>query len=130
MNTSDVFAVLRYDGAAAAEPTTAQGTATGTNLVEADLVPLVDPSSPGGNVTADQTISIKFAAAVVGAQNVFQINGQAYSSPSVPTLLKILSNNATTTSDFAASENTFVINHGDIVEVQITGVPGHPFHLQ
>ena len=37
VNAADNFAVLRYDGAAIAEPTTATGTAAGTGVVEANM---------------------------------------------------------------------------------------------
>jgi hypothetical protein len=49
--------------------------------------------------------------------------------PTLPTLLKILTG-ATESSDFNATENTNIINtKGSVIEINITGLPGHPFHL-
>lgn len=61
---------------------------------------------------------------------MWKVNGRSYKPPSLPTLLKVLSG-ANTDDDFDASENSFVIGSGEVVEINISGVVNpHPFHLQ
>ncbi|KAG9119435.1 hypothetical protein FRC07_005549, partial [Ceratobasidium sp. 392] len=69
---------------------------------------------------------------VSGGETGWQVNDSQYKSPSLPTLLKILSNNATTSKDFAKSENTIVLPFNKVIELQIHGSSNgffHPWHL-
>lgn len=135
LDPTNVFAVMRYAGAPVAEPTTATGFASGTKLQEVAIVPLENPGAPGLPVNggADKVFNLAFTlqggnvAANTGV--MWKVNGRAYQPPSVPTLLKVLSG-ASTNDDFDASENSFVIASGDVVEINISGVNNpHPFHL-
>jgi iron transport multicopper oxidase len=136
VDPTDVFAVLRYAGAPAAEPTTDTGFASGTKLQEVAIVPLENPGAPGLPVNGgvDKVFNLAFTlqggnmAANTGV--MWKVNGRAYSSPSVPTLLTILSGTGTTDADFV-NDDGFVIANGDTVEINISGVQNpHPFHLQ
>ena len=136
VNPADVFGVLRYAGAPTAEPTTTSGFASGTKLQEVAIVPLENPGAPGLPVNGgvDKVFNLAFTlqggnmAANTGV--MWKVNGRAYSPPSVPTLLKILSGSGTTDADFV-DDDGFVITNGEVVEINISGVDNpHPFHLQ
>lgn len=73
--------------------------------------------------------NISFTAVVNSDGVAFLINGVQYKPPKLPTLLKVLSG-ANKTSDFDPNENAVIINPGSVVEINVTGFPGHPFHLQ
>jgi hypothetical protein len=80
---------------------------------------------------ADVVIDLSYGG-VSGGKTGWQVNGSQYKSPSLPTLLKILSNNATTGADFARSENTIVLPFNKVIELQIHGSSQgffHPWHL-
>jgi len=91
-------------------------------------VPLDNPGITGSG-PADQVFNISFTLAVDSAGLAFLVNGVQYKPPTLPTLLKVLSG-ANETSDFDPNENALIINPGSIVEINVTGFPGHPFHLQ
>lgn len=131
-DSDNVNAVLHYDGAADAEPTTAIPALSGTNLVESNLVPTTDAAAPGTAVSGgtDKVFNLVYATAESTATgHGWRVNGNQYISPTTPTLLKILSG-ARTSSDFDVNENTLIINRGDTVEINLTGPPNHPWHLQ
>ena len=65
-------------------------------------------------------IDLKYGG-VSGGKTGWQVNDSQYKSPSLPTLLKILSNNATNKGDFTRSENTIVLPHDKVVELRIAG---------
>ncbi|KAG8686323.1 hypothetical protein FRC09_014200, partial [Ceratobasidium sp. 395] len=120
-NTLDpelVKAVLRYEGAPASDPTTSR--TSGTTLDIASLKPVENPGAPGGSGKADVVIDLKYGG-VSGGKTGWQVNDSQYKPPTLPTLLKILSNNATTNKDFAKSENTIVLPFNKVVELQIHG---------
>ena len=127
---------MRYAGAPAAEPTTATGFASGIKLQEVAIVPLENPGAPGLPINggADKIFNLVFTVqggnTVANTGVMWKVNGRAYKPPSVPTLLKVLSG-ANSDDDFDATENTFVIASGEVVEINISGVVHpHPFHLQ
>lgn len=129
-DSDNVNAILRYVGADEVEPTSTPPALSGTALDEANLVPLTDPAAPGTAVAggADKVFNLTFAAFTDSTEHGWTVNGVKYVPPTLPTLLQILSG-ATSSSDFATSENTLIIEHGDVVEVNIFGVPNHPWHL-
>jgi iron transport multicopper oxidase len=61
-DSDNVNAVLHYDGAADAEPTTAIPALTGTNLVESNLVPATNVAAPGEPVAGgvDKVFNLAF----------------------------------------------------------------------
>lgn len=58
---------------------------------------------------------------VSGGKTGWQVNKIQYKSPSLPTLLKILSNNVTTSASFAKSENTILLPYNKVIELKIHG---------
>ncbi|KAG8687664.1 laccase, partial [Ceratobasidium sp. 395] len=130
LDPTNVFAVLHYDGAPDAEPTTEQGTATGAApLIEENLHALINPGAPGGSAPADMVVNLAIGRSTVNSVPAFTFNGVAYKSPDLPTLLKILANGATTAADFAASEHTIPLDFNKVIELRITGGANHPIHL-
>ncbi|CAE6469896.1 unnamed protein product [Rhizoctonia solani] len=124
-----VKAVLRYKGAPAQDPTTSKS--SGLKLDQNLLKPVKNPGAPGGSAPADVVIDLKYGG-VSGGATGWQVNNSQYKSPSLPTLLKILSNNASTNADFARSENTIVLPYNKVIELQIHGSSNgffHPWHL-
>ncbi|KAF8713646.1 multicopper oxidase family, partial [Rhizoctonia solani] len=129
LDPTNVFAVLHYQGAPNAEPTTEQGTAIGTALVEENLHALINPGAPGGSAPADVSLNLAIGRSTVDGILRFTFNNIKYEAPSLPTLLKILANGASNNADFATSEHTIVLPHNKIIELNITGGADHPIHL-
>ncbi|CEL60162.1 laccase, multicopper oxidase, benzenediol:oxygen oxidorectuctase [Rhizoctonia solani AG-1 IB] len=129
LDPTNVFAVLHYEGAPNAEPTTEQGTAIGTALVEENLHALINPGAPGGSAPADVSLNLAIGRSTVDGILRFTFNNIKYEAPSLPTLLKILANGATNNADFDASEHTIVLPHNKVIELNITGGADHPIHL-
>jgi len=75
-------------------------------------------------------LHFNFTVDAEGTKGVaFTVNNVTYKSPKLPTLLKVLSG-ASKSSDFDPNENAVIVNPGSIVEINVTGFPDHPFHLQ
>lgn len=135
----NVNAILRYDGAEEVPPTgDPPHPPTGTQFREDLLIPLVDPTPPGQPFIggADRVFNLTFTGSVDPVDGTwgFDINGIRYkpdrqNNRTVPTLLRILSEGARNETDFPLSEHTRTIQRGEVVEISITGAPGHPFHL-
>ncbi|KAJ7683845.1 Cupredoxin, partial [Mycena rosella] len=131
--STDVKAILRYVGAPDADPvsTALVPPATVCALFDRRLTPsqtLVDPGAPGGDAPADHRLNLTFTSP---ADGVWEINGEVYTPPTLPTLLKII-NGATVASDFNTSEHTFILKENEVVELEIHGSDlgiTHPFHL-
>ncbi|KAJ7584057.1 laccase [Mycena floridula] len=122
------MAILRYVGAAVAEPTTTQDTATNL-LKETALIPLTDVAAPGTAVAggADQVLNL----AIGSSGAAFTINGVSFTPPSVPVLLQILSG-AQSASSLLPSGSVYALQPNAVIELSIpAGGPGtpHPFHL-
>nr|AID59415.1 laccase 7 precursor [Cerrena sp. HYB07] len=121
-------AILRYKGAPVAEPTTTQTTST-KPLQEPNLRPLVSMPVPGsatpGGVDVVHNLILGFSA------GKFTINGAAFTPPSVPVLLQILSG-TTNAQDLLPSGSVITLPIGKTIELTLAaGVLGgpHPFHL-
>ncbi|KAF8713768.1 multicopper oxidase family, partial [Rhizoctonia solani] len=123
LDATNVFAVLHYQGAPNAEPTTEQGTAIGTPLVEENLHALINPGAPGGSNPADVQVNLTIGRTTIDGSVAFTFNGIQYHSPSLPTLLKILANNATTNADFGTDEHTLTLPFNKTI------VSGHVFDV-
>ncbi|CAE6497343.1 unnamed protein product [Rhizoctonia solani] len=113
-----VKAILRYEGAPVRDPTTSKS--SGLKLDQNLLKPVENPGAPGGSGPADVVIDLKYGG-VSNGQTGWQVNDSQYKPPNLPTLLSILSNNASTNSDFARSENTIVLPFNKVIELQIHG---------
>ncbi|TEB24804.1 laccase 17 [Coprinellus micaceus] len=130
LDPEDVYAVLHYEGAPNAEPTTRADRSPSNVLKEYELAPLENPGAPGGSAPADHVIDLQYSRTTSGGTQ-WKFNGIQYHSPTEPTLLKILGG-ATLPSDFTTSEHTLVLNHNEIAEIHLHGSANghdHPFHL-
>ncbi|KAJ6569737.1 Cupredoxin [Mycena vulgaris] len=119
--------ILRYDGAPAQEPTTPMtlGPADQNILEEVNLHPLFPIPAP------EPDFNLTFVTDMPVNQTVWNINGVAYKSPVIPTLVKIL-DGANSAADFNASENTFVFPANKVIQIEFPPNPAdelHPFHL-
>ncbi|KAH9170110.1 laccase C [Lactarius sanguifluus] len=119
------LAILRYDGAADANPTADPTTSIPTSsspLVENNLHP--GDATPGG---ADININLN----ITFASGAFAVNGVSFASPSVPVLLQILSGTQNA-SDLLPSGSVYGLEANKSVELTIPAfaVAGpHPIHL-
>ncbi|KAJ2928522.1 hypothetical protein H1R20_g8580, partial [Candolleomyces eurysporus] len=130
LDEENVYAVLHYDGAPNAEPTTRRDRSPSNVLQEHTLVPLENPGPPGGSAPADRIIDLRYSRDTSGGTK-WKFNGIQYHSPSTPTLLQILGG-ASNPGDFTTSEHTLVLNHNEVVEIHLHGSANghvHPFHL-
>nr|QMP96873.1 laccase 8 precursor [Cerrena sp.] len=121
-------AILRYEGAPVAEPTTVQSPSV-IPLVEANLHPLVSTPVPGqpqpGGADVVENLVFGFNA------GKFLINGVSFTPPSVPVLLQILSGTLNA-QDLLPTGSVIELPLGKTVELTLAaGVLGgpHPFHL-
>ncbi|TFK25254.1 laccase 17 [Coprinopsis marcescibilis] len=119
LDEEDVYAVLHYDGAPNAQPSTRADRDPDDVLQEYQLAPLENPGPPGGSGPADRVIDLEFSRSTSGGTK-WMFNGIQYHSPNIPTLLKIMSG-ATLPSDFATTEHTLVLNHNEVVELHLHG---------
>ncbi|KAF8521677.1 laccase [Gautieria morchelliformis] len=134
--TSPTFAVLHYDTAPDADPTAPQPTGLpegGIEFQEFNLIPLQNPGAPGGDGPADHVFNLTFGPDAIGHPNgdSWLINDIQYKSPSVPTLLNILSSGSSGP-QFTPSEHTLTIQPNAVIEIilfTLLGGAGHPFHL-
>ncbi|KAF8272429.1 laccase [Lactarius quietus] len=126
------LAILRYEGAADANPTPDPTTDIPTStspLVEANLHALVPTPVPGlptpGGADININLNISFNS------GAFAVNGASFKSPSVPVLLQILSG-TTNASDLLPSGSIYGLDANKSVELTIPafalGGP-HPIHL-
>ncbi|KZP11724.1 multicopper oxidase [Athelia psychrophila] len=124
-------AFLRYSGAnATADPTTNQTTSV-IPLVEADLVPLVDPGAPGTAEIGGADVLLNLDIAFSATDLNFTINGDSFTPPTVPVLLQILSG-AQLATDLLPSGSVYVLPSNSVIELSMpAGAAGgpHPFHL-
>ncbi|KAK0201368.1 laccase lcc5 [Desarmillaria ectypa] len=122
-------AILRYDGANSAEPSS--GTFTSVlKMNETELVPLENPGAPGtpkiGGV--DYALNLAFAFTTAGT---FTVNGAQFTPPTTPVLLQILSG-AQSASDLLPQGSVFPLPAKSTIELSMPGGVvggGHPFHL-
>ncbi|KAI0730508.1 laccase C [Earliella scabrosa] len=116
-------AILRYDGAPDAEPTSTQN-ASPIVLQEFNMHPLTDPAAPDDNVMP-MTLQVGFAA------GSFTINGTSFVNPDVPVLLQILSG-AQDARDLLPPGSVYGLPGNATIELTIPafaiGGP-HPIHL-
>ncbi|KAK0444082.1 laccase [Armillaria borealis] len=122
-------AILRYSGAAEAEPATATISSV-LKMNETELVPLENPGAPGmpevGGV--DYALNLAFAFTSAGT---FTVNGAQFTAPSTPVLLQILSG-AKSAGDLLPSGSAFPLPSNSTIELSMPGGVvggGHPFHL-
>lgn len=117
-------AILRYSGSnVTADPTTTQTTSI-VPLVEASLVPLVNPGAPGTAKVGGADVLLNLALTSTGG--IFFVNGVSFDPPSVPVLLQILSG-AQLATDLLPSGSVYVLPPSSVIELSIpAGVVGGP----
>ena len=123
-------AILRYSGAAEIEPTT-NATTSVLALNETDLIPLEDLTAPGTAEVGGVDYALNLDFSFDGTD--FYINGDTFTSPTVPVLLQILSGSLTA-SELLPNGSVYVIPANSTVEISFpmtANAPGqpHPFHL-
>ncbi|KAG0695821.1 laccase [Suillus ampliporus] len=121
-------AILRYNGAPTADPTTVNTTPENP-LIETNLHALINPGAPGIPEYGKADINLTLAVTNVGG--IFSINGTTFKPPTVPVLLQILSG-AQEASQLLPSGSVIVLEANKVVELTMTisGVGGpHPIHL-
>ncbi|KAJ7147917.1 laccase 17 [Mycena crocata] len=117
LDKNNVKAILRYQDAPIADPTT-----------QSTVVTLLNPGAPGGEAPADHVIDLQFGTAGSGT---WQINNVVYEPPKLPTLLNII-NGGFYDSNYTKPEHTFILQPDEVVELRIHGAAHgitHPFHL-
>lgn len=87
VDTKNVYAVLHYNGASSAEPTTKAEDGVSNLLAEQDLVPLENRGAPGGNSPATRSIDLAFTRSVVNG--ALEVCISYYFSSSVKCLLTV-----------------------------------------
>ncbi|KAJ2916727.1 hypothetical protein MD484_g3720, partial [Candolleomyces efflorescens] len=123
-------AILRYVGAADADPVSSQ-TPFSNPLAETNLHPLGATAVPGlpqpGGADVNINLNILFDFATLK----FKVNDVTFHEPSVPVLLQILSG-AQTAQDLLPEGSVYVLPPNSVVELSMpggsTGSP-HPIHL-
>ncbi|KAJ3842988.1 laccase 1 AVT [Lentinula raphanica] len=122
-------AILRYQGAPDADPTTTNS--TGVQLTESMLHPLEDPAAPGlpfpGGVGHVVNLTLGF-----NPPAQFFMQDVQYIPPTVPVLLQILSG-AQAAQDLLPPGSVYTLPSNTTIEVNLfaNNTPGgpHPFHL-
>ena len=110
-------AILRYKGAADAEPTTSHNI---TNpLVETNLHPLKNQAAPGipkpGAADVNLNLDIQFIN-----NNQFTINNASFIPPSLPVLLQIISG-ASTPQELLPPGDVYVLPPNKVIEISVPG---------
>nr|QJT78376.1 laccase 1 [Trametes hirsuta] len=123
-------AILRYQGAPNAEPTTTQ-TPSVIPLIETNLHPLAKMPVPGKATSGGVDKALNLAFSFNGTN--FFINNATFTPPTVPVLLQILSG-AQTAQDLLPAGSVYPLPAHSSIEITLpasAAAPGapHPFHL-
>jgi iron transport multicopper oxidase len=120
-------AILRYVGAAVANPTTTQSTPT-ARLLETSLRPFTNPGAPGVATPGAADVNLHLTV-TLGNGGLFSVNGASFTPPTVPVLLQILSG-AKTAQDLLPAGSVYVLPPNAVVELSILGnTPAGPVCL-
>ena len=110
-------AILRYFGAAIADPTT---NSTASNLLlETNLHPLSSPAAPGVATPGAADINLNLALDFDFTTLQFTVNGATFTPPTLPVLLQILNGAAAT--DLLPSGSVYLLPTNSVVEISIPG---------
>ncbi|KAJ3150803.1 laccase [Geranomyces variabilis] len=132
--------IFRYAGASALSPrhTKREPAAdlirrgSAPELKDDMLHPLSAPAWASPKVQADLTIPLKFTKTKdANGQSVWTINDSAFAAPH-NNILEAVFKGATTTNDFAKSDNVYILGKDQVVDLVISGSANgfnHPFHL-
>ena len=114
------LAILRYAGAAIADPTTTQ-TPNVRPLVETDLSPLTNPAAPGNPVVGGADVVLSMNITFNSTAFTFGLNDVVFQPPTVPVLLQILSG-ATSAQDLLPAGSIYSLPPNKVIEINIPGV--------
>ncbi|KAJ7785147.1 laccase lcc5 [Mycena maculata] len=109
--------VLRYVGAAVADPTTTQATIANA-FNEVNLHPLVNPGAPGSPVAGGVDVAMNLNLTNSGGK--FFINGFSFVPPTVPVLLQILSG-AETANSLLPAGSVYPLQKNSTIELSLPG---------
>jgi iron transport multicopper oxidase len=109
-------AILRYDGAPVADPTTSL-TVAHNPLEEWNLHALTNPGAPGIPGYGNADINLYLVASNINGS--FYVNGTSFTPPSVPVLLQILSG-AQDATQLLPSGSVIVLEANKVVELTMT----------
>ncbi|KAG2066219.1 laccase [Suillus decipiens] len=121
-------AILRYNGAPIAEPTTNQTNST-IPLLESNLHVFINPGAPGIPEYGKADINLRMDVNIT--RGIFLVNGVAYQPPTVPVLLQILSGEQHAT-NLLPTGSVYVLEANKVVELTMPAVViggPHPIHL-
>ncbi|KAG1856238.1 laccase [Suillus tomentosus] len=127
-NNNQNSAILRYNGAPVAEPTTNQTTSTNP-LSESNLHALINPGAPGIPEYGKADINLQLVVSL--NTGVYSVNGTPYIPPTVPVLLQILSG-ARHATDLLPTGSVYTLGANKVVELTMPAVSAagpHPIHL-
>ncbi|KAF5374524.1 hypothetical protein D9615_009038 [Tricholomella constricta] len=123
-------AVLRYLHAPNADPTTTQ--APNSNpMLETNLHPLTNPTTPGLPTPGGVDVAINLAITFDPSTLLFMVNGATFAPPTAPVLLQIISG-AQTAQNLLPAGSVYTLPRNKVIEVSIPGGSigsPHPFHL-
>ncbi|KAA1477977.1 Cu-oxidase-domain-containing protein [Dentipellis sp. KUC8613] len=123
-------AILRYAGAANAEPKT-PSTPSVRPMLETNLHPLEAKPAPGAAEPGAVDIQLELNVTLTDDQTRFAINGATFMPPPVPVLLQLLSG-AKQAAKIVPSGSIYKLPRGKTVELNIPGGVvggGHPIHV-
>ncbi|KAF8076630.1 laccase [Lyophyllum atratum] len=109
-------AILRYSGAAVADPTTTSSLSN--PMLETNLHPLTNPGAPGAHNAGGADVSINLAIAFANAQ--FTVNGAHFAPPTAPVLLQIISG-ARTAQDLLPAGSVYALPPNKVIEISLPG---------
>lgn len=109
-------AILRYNGAPSAEPTSDQTNST-MPLLETNLHALINPGAPGIPEYGKADINLRMM--VNNSGGIYSINNVTYKPPTVPVLLQILSG-AQEATDLLPDGSFYVLEANKVVELTMT----------
>jgi iron transport multicopper oxidase len=122
-------AILRYWGAANADPTTSSSVAN--PMSEGSLVPLSNPGAPGTATPGAADVNINLNILFDFPTLKFLLNGATFTPPTVPVLLQIMSG-AQTAQDMLPAGSVYVLPPNKVIEISMPGGSigsPHPIHL-
>ncbi|KAJ8508845.1 hypothetical protein ONZ45_g8915 [Pleurotus djamor] len=123
-------AILRYQGAPIAEPSTVE-TTPANPLFEYNLHALADAAAPGKPVPGGADVNINLDIVFDDVNILWKINGVSWVAPTVPVLLQIMSGTYDV-HDLAPTGSIYDIEAGQVVELTMPAVAifgPHPIHL-
>ncbi|KAH8104295.1 Cu-oxidase-domain-containing protein [Phellopilus nigrolimitatus] len=120
-------AILRYDGAPAADPNST-AVANPVQLNEADVIPLINPGAPGLPFPGGADVNLVLTIGKDAVSGNFTINNVSFISPAIPVLLQILSG-AVSAGSILPNTSVYSLPPNKTIEVSFPGAFPHPMHL-